>query len=215
MVELAVKASLGYRLKDMGYGTGLYEKKKYIAVKVPVFSFEKLPLVDTSLGPEMKSTGEVLGIGKSFPEALYKGMLAAGYTFPRDGNVLITVADPDKQEIVPIASKLSDLGLKIFATSGTALTLHSNHIAANVLRRVNEDEPNIASFIKNRKINLIINTPTKGRIQERHGFKIRRMAVEHSIPCITTLDTAKAFVDIILLGMTEEEIQIYSMEVIA
>ena len=214
MVELAVKASLGYRLKDMGYGTGLYEKKKYIAVKVPVFSFEKLPLVDTSLGPEMKSTGEVLGIGKSFPEALYKGMLAAGYAFPRDGNVLITVADPDKQEIVPIASKLSDLGLKIFATSGTALTLHSNHIAANVLRRVNEDEPNIASFIKNRKINLIINTPTKGRIQERHGFKIRRMAVEHSIPCITTLDTAKAFVDIILLGMTEEEIQIYSMEVI-
>ena len=119
----------------------------------------------------------------------------------------------DKQEIVPIASKLSDLGLKIFATSGTALTLHSNHIAANVLRRVNEDEPNIASFIKNRKINYY-NTPTKGRVQEREGFKIRRMAVEHSIPCITTLDTAKVFVDIILLGITEDEIQIYPMEVI-
>ena len=94
MIELAVKASLGYKLKDMGYGTGLYEKKKYIAVKVPVFSFEKLPLVDTGLGPEMKSTGEVLGIGRSLPEALYKGMLAAGYVFPREGNVLITVADP-------------------------------------------------------------------------------------------------------------------------
>jgi len=214
MIELAVKASLGYKLKDMGYGTGLYEKKKYIAVKVPVFSFEKLPLVDTGLGPEMKSTGEVLGIGRSLPEALYKGMLAAGYVFPREGNVLITVADPDKQEIIPIASKLSDLGFKIFATSGTALTLHSNHIAANVLRRINEEEPNLASLIGNREINLIINTPTKGRVQEREGFKIRRMAVEHSIPCITTLDTAKVFVDIILLGITEDEIQIYPMEVI-
>ncbi|NLY60359.1 MAG: carbamoyl-phosphate synthase large subunit [Clostridiales bacterium] len=214
MIELATKASLGYSLKDMGYGTGLYKKKKYITVKVPVFSFEKLPLVDTRLGPEMKSTGEVLGIGKNLPEALYKGMLAAGYVFSRGGNVLITVADPDKQEIVPLASKLSDLGFKIFATSGTALELHSNYIAANVLRRINEDEPNITSYIKNKEIDLVINTPTKGRSQERDGFKIRRMAVEHSIPCFTTLDTAKVFVEIMLSGMADDKIQIYPMEVL-
>lgn len=212
MVELATKASLSHQIKDMGYGTGLYESNNIIAVKVPVFSFEKLPLVDTGLGPEMKSTGEVLGIGKNLSEALYKGMLAAGYTFPEKGSVLITVADPDKQEIIPIASKFAQLGYKIYATSGTALELHSNYIAANVIRRVSETNPNIGDVIKNREISMIINTPTKGRDQERDGFKIRRMAVEHSIPCITSVDTAKVFVDSVELGMTEDDIQIYPME---
>ena len=212
MVELATKASLGYSIKDMGYGTGLYASNTAITVKVPVFSFEKLPLVDTGLGPEMKSTGEVLGIGKTLPEALYKGMLAAGYTFPKEGNVLITVADPNKQEIIPIASRFAQLGFKIYATSGTALELHTNYVAANVLRRISEANPNIGDYIKARKINMIINTPTKGRIQERDGFKIRRMAVEHSIPCITSVDTAKVFVDSVELGITEEDIQIYPME---
>jgi len=112
------------------------------------------------------------------------------------------------------SSKLSDLGFKIFATSGTALELHSNYIAANVLRRINEDEPNITSYIKNKEIDLVINTPTKGRSQERDGFKIRRMAVEHSIPCFTTLDTAKVFVEIMLSGMADDKIQIYPMEVL-
>lgn len=213
MVELATKASLGIPLKDMGYGVGLYKESQYITVKVPVFSFEKLPLVDIGLGPEMKSTGEVLGIGETFPEALYKGMLAAGYTFPKNRNVLITVSDPDKPEIVPIASRFAKLGFKIFATSGTALELHSNYIAANVLRKISEGKPNIEDYIKSRKIDAIINTPTKGRIQGRDGFRIRRMAVEHSIPCITSLDTAKAFLESIELGITtEDSIKIYPME---
>lgn len=212
IVELATKASLGYSINEMGYGTGLYKSGNFIAVKVPVFSFEKLPLVDTGLGPEMKSTGEVLGIGRTLSEALYKGMLAAGFTFPKRGNVLITVSNPDKQEIIPMASRFAQSGFKIYSTSGTALELHSNYIAANVLRRLSGKNPNIGDYIKSRKIDIIINTPTKGKMQERDGFKIRRMAVEHSIPCLTSLDTAKAFMDSIEMGMTEEDIKIYPME---
>ena len=212
MVELATKASLGYSLEDMGYGRGLYMGGKYIAVKVPVFSFEKLPLVDTGLGPEMKSTGEVLGIGKTLPEALYKGMLAAGYSFPSQGSLLVTVSDPYKPELIPIASNFEKLGFKIYSTSGTALKLHSNYIAANVLRRIREDRPNIESYIRDGRLDIIINTPTRGRKQERDGFKIRRLAVEHGIPCFTSLDTARVFADILLLGMNEDDIQVYSME---
>ncbi|HZJ82651.1 MAG TPA: carbamoyl-phosphate synthase large subunit [Clostridia bacterium] len=212
MVDLATRAMMGQKLKDMGYGTGLREKGKFVAVKVPVFSFEKLPLVDTSLGPEMKSTGEVLGIGRTLPEALYKGMLAAGYSFAQQGSVLITVGNPDKQEVIPIASDFEKIGFNIFATSGTAHVLHSNYIAANALRRISEDSPNIGDYINDGKINIVINTPTKGRAPHRDGFKIRRMAVEQSIPCMTSLDTAKAFVGSLMLGMTEGNVEIYPME---
>ena len=212
MIELATRAAMGEKLKDIGYGIGLHPSGDIVAVKVPVFSFEKLPLVEVSLGPEMKSTGEVLGIGKTLAEALFKGLTAAGYILPKKGNILITVADTDKQEAISIASKYEYLGFSIFATSGTARVLNSNYVGANVVKKISEASPNIKDYIEKRKFDIIINTPTKGRTPQRDGFKIRRMAVENSIPCLTSLDTARAFAESIALGLTDSTTEIYSLE---
>jgi len=212
MIELATRAAMGEKLKDMGYGIGLHPSGDAVAVKVPVFSFEKLPLVEVSLGPEMKSTGEVLGIGKTLAEALYKGLTGAGYILPSQGNILITVADTDKQEAISVASKYEQLGFSIFATPGTAWALNSNYVAANVVRKISDTSPNIKDYIEKRKFDIIINTPTKGRIPQRDGFKIRRMAVENSIPCLTSLDTARAFAESIALGLSDYTTEIYSLE---
>lgn len=195
MVALATRAMLGEKLIDMGYGIGLAPARDIVAVKVPVFSFEKLPQVEVSLGPEMKSTGEVLGLGRSFSIALYKGLISAGYRFKEKGTVLITVADHDKQEVIPIASGFEELGYEILATEGTAHVLRSNYIAANTISKLREESPNIEDYLNEGKIDIIINTPTKGRMPQRDGFQIRRRAVEYSIPCFTSLDTAKAFLD--------------------
>ena len=195
MVRLATKAMLGERLSDMGYGTGLVPARNIVAVKVPVFSFEKLPQVEVSLGPEMKSTGEVLGLGRDLPTALYKGLISAGYKFKRQGTVLITVANHDKQEVISIASEFEKLGYEILATEGTAHVLRSNYVAASTIYKLREEYPNIGNYIREGRIDIIINTPTKGRIPQRDGFQIRRQAVEYSIPCFTSLDTAKAFLN--------------------
>lgn len=195
MVDLATRCIIGFKLKDMGYGTGLYPKSDYVAAKVPVFSFEKLHDVDTQLGPEMKSTGEVLGIAKTFDEALLKGLTAAGYKLENKHNaVLISVRDTDKQEVIPIADSFAKLGFKIYATAGTALTLNNNMIAANVVHKLHEPEPNIMTLLESGKINYVISTSAKGRIPQRDSVKIRRKAVERSIPCLTSLDTAKALI---------------------
>jgi len=212
MVDLATRAMLGQKLKDMGYGMGLYPRKNVVAVKVPVFSFEKLPLVEVSLGPEMKSTGEVLGLGRTLSEALYKGLMAAGYDLKKEGSVLITVANSHKQEIISIAADFESLGFDILATSGTAHVLNSNYVAASVVNRVSQEHPNIVDYIHQGKISLIINTPTKGRIPQRDGFKIRRMAVEFSIPCFTSLDTARAFVNSLKQNMNERELKLIALE---
>lgn len=195
MVALATRAMLGERLIDMGYGLGLAPARDIVAVKVPVFSFEKLPQVEVSLGPEMKSTGEVLGLGRSFSTALYKGLISAGYRFKERGTVLITVADHDKQEAISIASEFERLGYEIYATEGTAHVLRSNYIAANTISKLREESPNIEDYLAEGNIDIIINTPTKGRIPHRDGFQIRRRAAEYSIPCFTSLDTANAFLD--------------------
>ncbi len=200
MVDLATRAMLGCRLRDMGYGTGLYPESEYVAVKVPVFSFEKLPDVDISLGPEMKSTGEVLGISKSFPEALYKGLTASGIRIPSKGNVLMTVRDSDKVELIPIAEELEELGFELYATGKTAHILNSYNVATNHVRKIGEGSPNILDLIESGRIDLVINTPTKGRKPERDGFKIRRMSIEQSLPCLTSLDTARAVADSLKLG---------------
>ena len=212
MIELATRGALGEKLENMGYGTGLHSSKDMVAVQVPVFSFEKLPLVEVSLGPEMKSTGEVLGIGKSLAEALFKGLIGAGYILPQRGNVLIKVADTDKQEAISIASTYEQLGFSIFATAGTARVFNCNCVDSNVVRKISEPSPNIKDYIERRKFNIIINTPTKGRNPRRDGFRIRRMAVENSIPCLTSLDTAKAFAESIALGLTDDTAEIYSLE---
>ncbi|NSW89384.1 MAG: carbamoyl-phosphate synthase large subunit [Firmicutes bacterium] len=201
MVELATRAMLGEKLRDMGYMTGLYPSKGMVAVKVPVFSFDKLPMVEVSLGPEMKSTGEVLGIGRSLYEALYKGLTAAGYAFPEKGTVLITVADIYKQEAISVAEEFQKIGFHILATEGTARVLNLNGIKAEAINKVSQSGPNISDAIRKREINIIVNTPTRGRVPQRDGFKIRRLAVENSIPCLTSLDTARAFINSFKLHM--------------
>lgn len=195
MVELATKIMLGKSLKDLGFGIGLYKKSEYIAVKVPVFSFEKLHDVDNHLGPEMKSTGEVLGIAKSLDHALYKGLLAAGNNLKKKGGVLITVRDADKLEVVPIAEKFQSLGFELYATAATAHTLNREMVATNVVKKISEGENNVLTLLDNGKISYVISTSSKGREPALDSVKIRRKAVERSIVCLTSLDTANAVVD--------------------
>ena len=192
MIDIATNVILGKKLKDLGYGTGLYKKSDYICVKMPVFSFEKIKNADTSLGPEMKSTGEVLGVSKKFENAVLKAFIASGANVSTKGAILITVRDKDKQEMLPIAEKFKNKGFEIYATSGTAKFLKTNGVASTVIEKLWEGKNSIIDLIESGKINFVINTPTKGKEANRDGFKIRRMAVECKIPCFTSLDTVNA-----------------------
>lgn len=192
MVDLATKAMLGEKLRDMGYGVGLHPNSPYVAVKVPVFSFEKLIGVDNHLGPEMKSTGEVLAVSSSLEESLYKGLTAAGYKLEQKGGVFITVRDSDKKEIPQTAKMFSDLGFKIYATEGTARVLHDHGIKAEAVKKIHESDENTLTLIESGKVNYVISTSSKGRIPSRDSVKIRRKTVEWNIPCLTSIDTANA-----------------------
>ena len=193
IIDLATKVMLGQKLKDLGYGTGLYPEAKYYAVKAPVFSFEKLTDVDTGLGPEMKSTGEVLGLAETYPQALLKAFKGAGLKVPKRGSrVIVTVKDEDKAEMVGIARGFEEMGIEIFATSGTCDALTEAGIACKRVNRVSQSHPNILDMIASGTVDMIINTPTKGRKHDSDGFKIRRSAVEHSVTCVTAIDTARA-----------------------
>lgn len=204
MCELATRVSVGEQLSSLGYSSGIAKIPPYVAVKVPVFSFEKLTGVDTHLGPEMKSTGEVLGIGKNLEEALYKGLLAAGYKLQKRGGVLITVRDSDKPEIVPIVKKLSELGFSLYATCGTANLLKSKGFVVQTVGKIHDNVPNnTVSLLESGKINYIISTSTKGRNPASDGLKIRRKACALGIPCLTSVDTANALVDSLLSGYSE------------
>ncbi len=195
MAELATRAMFGEALKDMGYGTGLYKIPPYFAVKVPVFSFEKLINVDTHLGPEMKSTGEVLGIAGTLEEALYKGLVAAGYKMKKEGGVLITIRDADKPEIGDIARKFSDLGFKLYATAGTARVLKDEGLEVAVVGKIHESEHNCLTLLESGVVDYIISTSSRGRIPTQDSVIIRRKSVELSIPCLTSIDTANALAD--------------------
>ena len=208
MVDLATRIMLGAKLGELGYGRGLYPAADYVAVKVPVFSFAKLHDVDTHLGPEMKSTGEVLGIARTFEAALLKGLIAAGYNMKRQGGVLITVRDSDKQEIIEVADKFASLGFDLYATAGTALTLNQNMIAANVVRRLEEPEPNIMTLMESGKIDYVISTSAKGRLPARHSVQMRRKAVERSIACLTSLDTANALANCLKMNQTINDVEL-------
>ena len=197
IIDLATKVMLGQKLKDLGYGTGIYKEADYYAVKMPVFSFEKLTDVDTGLGPEMKSTGEVLGIAESFPQALLKAFKGANMRVPKKGGrIIITVKDEDKQEIVGIARGFADMGIEILATAGTCEVLHEAGVPCTQVARVSEAHPNISDMIASGTIDLVINTPTKGRRHDTDGFKIRRATVEHSVGCVTAIDTARAMLTV-------------------
>ena len=205
IIDLATRVMMGEKLKDLGYGTGTYREADYYAVKMPVFSFEKLTDVDTGLGPEMKSTGEVLGIAESFPQALLKAFKGANMRVPKKGGrVIITVKDEDKREIVGIARGFADMGIEILATEGTYNALVAADVPCTKVNRVSEAHPNISDMIASGTIDLVINTPTKGRRHDTDGFKIRRATVEHSVGCVTAIDTARAMLTVREQGRSSE-----------
>ena len=208
MVDIATKIILGAKLKDMGYKSGLYPVGDYIAVKVPVFSFEKLNDVDNQLGPEMKSTGECLGIARTFSEALLKGLIAAGYKLYHEGGVLISVKDGDKHEIIEIASRFEALGFKIYATSGTASVLNRNMIAASHAYRIGKGDPDVIQLLESGKIQYVISTSETGRQPSRDSVKMRRKAVERSIACLTAIDTANALLDCLEMHKTINDVEL-------
>ena len=208
MVDIATKMMLGHSLAEQGYECGLYPEGDYVAVKVPVFSFEKLHDVDTHLGPEMKSTGETLGIAKSFDEALLKGLVAAGYNMKKNGGVLISVRDTDKKEIIEVADKFSRMGFDIYATSGTASVLNRNMIAASLAKRLADDEPNAMTLLESGKIDYVISTSETGRKPALDSVKIRRKTVERSIACLTSLDTANALANCLAMDKTIKDVEL-------
>jgi len=208
MVDIATKIMLGSTLAELGYESGLYPEGDYVAVKVPVFSFEKLQDVDTMLGPEMKSTGECLGIAHTFEEALLKGLVAAGYDLKKEGGVLISVRDSDKQEIIPIADKFASMGFELYGTSGTASMLNRNMIATNLVRKISDGEPNTISLLESGKIHYMISTSAKGRMPARDSVKMRRKSVERSVCSLTAIDTAKALANVLQSGKTIDDVEL-------
>ena len=193
VIEIATRVALGEKLKDMPYGTGIYKKPNVVAVKVPVFSTEKLSSVEVSLGPEMRSTGEVLGVGNNVDEAIYKGLLGAKRVhLIKDRKILVTIRDKDKDEFLPIAKSLVEHGSILFATSGTQKFLAENGVEATVVNKIDEPSPNISDVLKNREVDLLINTPTKANDAQRDGFKMRRTAIEYGVEVLTSLDTISA-----------------------
>ena len=208
MVDIATKIMFGATLAELGYESGLYPEGDYVAVKVPVFSFEKLQDVDTMLGPEMKSTGECLGIGHSFEDALLKGLVAAGYDLKRGGGVLISVRDSEKREIIPIADKFSRMGFDLYATSGTASYLNRNMIATNTVRKISEGSPNTIDLLESGKIHYMISTSEKGRMPARDSVKMRRKSIERSICSLTAVDTANALANVLLSGRTMDDVEL-------
>ncbi len=192
IVDLATKVITGYKIKDLGYETGLQKESDYIAIKMPVFSFEKIRGAEISLGPEMKSTGECLGIAKTFNEALYKAFLGAGIDLPKHKQMIITVKDADKGEAIDIAARFEKLGYTIYATRSTANALKEAGIKARKVNKIRQESPTVIDLILGHKIDLVIDTPTQGRDKSRDGFLIRRTAIETGVNCLTSLDTAAA-----------------------
>lgn len=191
IVDLASKVILGAKIKDLGYGSGLAKKSDYLAIKMPVFSFEKLRGAEISLGPEMKSTGECLGISKSFDEALYKAFLGSGVDLPKHKKMILTVKDADKLEAVDIAKRFKKLGYDIFATRNTARVLNDHGVLAIPVNRINEEAPTLMDLLLEHQIDLVVDTPTYGD-KLKDGFLIRRTAIETGVNCLTSLDTADA-----------------------
>lgn len=194
-IALATRAMLGEKLSDMGYGTGLFRNSGYYAIKLPVFSFEKIIGADTSLGPEMKSTGEVLGISQDYNEALLKAFDGGGVSLPKDGKIIVTVRDKDKAEVCEMLKAFKDSQFKFYATPGTRKALLEAGIDAKPVNKLTGESPNIMDMLHSGDVSLIINTPTHGRRPDRDGFKLRRIAVESGTSCLTSLDAAKALME--------------------
>ena len=192
IVKLATKCIIGHTIKEMGYKPGLQPNADYIAIKMPVFSFEKIRGAETSLGPEMKSTGECLGIAKTFNEALYKAFLGAGVVLPKHKKIIISVKDADKQEVVPLAQRFEKLGYEVYATRSTADVLRQNGVDAIKVNKIHQEAPTVMDLLLEHKIDIVIDTPTQGRDKSRDGFLIRRTSIETGVNCFTSLDTVDA-----------------------
>ncbi len=192
IVKLATKVIIGETIRSLGYEPGLQKKADYIAIKMPVFSFEKIRGADISLGPEMKSTGECLGIAKTFNEALYKAFIGAGVQLPKHKKMIITVKDADKYEAISIGRRFEALGYEIYATRSTAKVLNENGVHAIKVNKLSQESPTVIDLLLEHRIDLVIDTPTQGRDKNRDGFMIRRIAIETGVNCLTSLDTANA-----------------------
>ena len=192
IVDLATEVIIGKTIRELGYEPGLQKEAGYVAIKMPVFSFEKIRGAEISLGPEMKSTGECLGIAKTFNEALYKAFLGAGIDLPKHRQMIITVKDADKGEAIEIGRRFERLGYKIYATRSTAKALNDAGVKARKVNKIHQESPTVMDLILGHKIDLVIDTPTQGRDKSRDGFLIRRTSIETGVNCITALDTAKA-----------------------
>ena len=194
-MDLAAEVIMGKTIKELGYQPGLQPEADYFAIKMPVFSFEKIRGAEISLGPEMKSTGECLGIARTFNEALYKAFLGAGIDLPRHKQMIITVKDADKGEAIEIGRRFEALGYTIYATRSTADALKEAGVKARQVNKISQESPTVMDLILGHKIDLVIDTPTQGRDKTRDGFLIRRTAIETGVNCITAMDTARALVN--------------------
>lgn len=218
MVEYATRIALGETLESLGLPTGLVPARPHVAVKAPVFSFSKMGLVEIALGPEMKSTGEVMGIGRTYADALFKAIHGANMRIPDKGNILMTVADRDKEEAARLAKGFIDLGYHIMATGGTGRYFTEHGVDCTVVNKISEGNPNCADFIREGKVDLMLNTLTYGKKPEREGFQLRRLAVEMGVPCLTSLDTAREVLHVVASRattgdvITVDAVQDYEME---
>ncbi len=194
IVDIATKVILGEKIKSLGYTPGLWRESEFIAIKMPVFSFEKLRGAETSLGPEMKSTGECLGIAKTYHEALYKAFLGSGVNLPKHKKMIMTVNKADREEAVDLGRRLVAIGYEIYATEGTLEALTEGGVPATLVEKMDAESPNIIDLILSHKIDMVINTPTQGRDKTRDGFIIRRLSIETGVTCFTAIDTAAALI---------------------
>jgi carbamoyl-phosphate synthase large subunit len=192
IVDLASQVIVGAKIRDLGYEPGLQKESEYFAIKKPVFSFEKLRGAEISLGPEMKSTGECLGISKDYNEALYKAFLGAGVDLPKHKKMILTVKDSDKLEAIEVGRRFAKLGYTIYSTRSTCRVLNKNGVPAQYINKIEEESPNLLDLILSHEIDLIIDTPSQGVGKSKDGFIIRRNAVETGVTCLTSIDTANA-----------------------
>lgn len=212
VIEVATRVMLGEKLKNMEYGTSLYKESNLTAIKVPVFSTQKLEGVEVSLGPEMKSTGEVLGVGSNYIEALYKGFVSAGFKMPdKDKIIVATIRDRDKENFKSVALKLYKMGYEFAATENTAKFLQNNGIEAEMINKVRESKPNITDLIKSGKVGFVVNIPTKANDSSTDGFRIRRSAIEANINVFTSLDTVNALADVLESGISNKDTETYNI----
>jgi carbamoyl-phosphate synthase large subunit len=212
LVKLATNIMLGETLRNQGYAGGYQQERQLIAIKMPVFSFNKLANVEPSLGPEMKSTGEVMGLANSFSQALHKAFAGAGYEIPRQGEFLATIADKNKEEALPLLRSFAELGFTIWATPGTAAFLRDRNVPVCQVAKLHEGSPNVEDLIRSGKLGFVLNSLTKGKQPLRDGFQMRRAAVEYNIPCLTSLDTAGGLLNAIKMISEEEQVKVKALQ---